>query len=341
MSKKIRIDAGKSRKGSSWLNVPMGCLHAYRLSKFTKQRNNSRPLLIGSLGHTAQAHYHAINAIHKNGSVVIGNEIYTDASLLMDPIEAIQDQCEAEPFMLPYLDIVKKAFLGYQHAPPDLSGTPITVETEYVGVVGKKRGKLGYWLVRPDAWDMLDEAVTELPAFNGETIDVVPLGIGGHPNAHKPMYMSRRLDLETQEGKYVTVIDHKHKGNIYGKANGYNSDTGFTAIWSLAQQRWPGYLKGVEVHKISVQNGKEGKTKVQRLAYPAKALESLPFTIMHVYRTVAQYETWEKQGLLKPTEWPRTGMQQVSGGCVSVFKNPKTGWTCPYAGYCHDGQELE
>lgn len=339
----MRIDAGKSRRGWSYYNDPIQCLMKHRLERELKGlgvvKPTPSPFLIGSLGHTAQAHHHARQGIRKVGSIIVNGVEYDDPDVFLNPIQAVEDQGNAEPEMLEWVDLVKQAYMNYAINPPTID-TPYMVETELVGVVGMKEGNFGFWLVREDAWDLLDEEVSHVPCDDGKTIKVTKLYVDGHKNCNKPVYLSRRLDLATRnEAGIVTIIDHKHQRNIWSKAAMYDADTGFTAIWALGRQKWPGLLRGVDIHAISVTPKTAGKTLVKGLHYSPLADANLPHMILRSAREVARLDMDEANGYIDISGWPMTGAQQVGGACVSIYKN-EDGWTCPHFEHCRRGKPL-
>jgi len=337
---KIRIDAGKSRRGWSYYSPVLQCAYMARLDMDNKNGvGTAPPLLTGTLGHDIQAHHHTIEAINAYGSVIVNGQLYDDSSIFMSPEEAVIDHAEKEPDHEPFVDKVVTAYQNYKINPP-LIDRQIMVETELVGVLGRKRGKFGYWLVREDCWDQLEEEVDTLPAGNGETIKLALMNVEGSRFHKKPIYLSRRLDLVTADNAgFATVIDHKHQNNIWSDPNKYNVDMGFTAIWMLAMQKWRGAVKSVDIHGISVNPASPGKVKVTALRYSQNRANSLPLLILQAAQTRARLDAAESAGYIGREGWPMTGALEVGGNCISTYKN-KEGTSCRYFKHCHHGEEL-
>lgn len=336
----LRIDAGMSRRGWSYYSPVLQCAYMSRLNRDNKDGvGTAPPLLTGTLGHDIQAHHHTIEAINTYGSVIVNGEVYDDSSLFMKPEDAVIDHCTVEPAYAPYADKVVTAYQNYKISPPIID-RQIMVETELVGVLGKKRGKFGYWLVREDCWDQLEEEVKTLPAENGESIELTLLKHEGAPQHNKPIFLSRRLDLVTaDEAGFATVIDHKHQNNIWSDPNKYNVDMGFTAIWMLAMQKWRGAVKSVDIHGISVNPASPGKVRVSSLRYSQNRANSLPFLILQAAKVRASLDAAEAAGYIGREGWPMTGALEVGGNCISTYKN-KEGTSCRYFKHCHEGEEL-
>ncbi len=341
MSTGVLIDAGKSRKGFSYYGSYRQCAYKFRLAReFTEP--SSPPLLIGTLGHLVQAHYHARNGIAALGECLVNGKSYTDENHFMRPLDALDAFCSMNDEYQPHYDLVREAFSEYARNPPRSLATPIEVETELVGAVGRKKGVFGYWLLREDVWDELDaDCGKTLPAADGSSIEVTKIGVRGHPKETHPIYLSRRLDLVTQNSmKDVTVIDHKHKQNIFDKGNGYVADMGFTAIWELSFQKWSEYLTGLEIHAIGVNSKNIGKVRTKSLSYSKVRAKGLPHFLLRTAREIATLERDEAAGRIDRTGWPPLGSLEVGGNCVSIYKD-KQGWTCPFAYHCLDGRELK
>jgi len=335
--KTLLIDAGMSMRGHSYYAPANQCLFGKRLSKDYEQKS-SPPLLIGSLGHVVQAHHHAILGLKRNGEVTVNGKKYTE-DIFLDPLDALDAFCSMFPEHEEHRELVTNAYVNYTMKPPPMD-TPYEVETELAGVIGKKNGEFGYWMVRDDVWGELNAEVKKLPAYDGSIIEVTRLGVKGHPDMEKPIYLTRRLDLVTRDtfGR-VTVIDHKHKQNIYGKPASYIADMGFVAIWTLALQRWQANLKNVEIHGICVNEKQVGKTRITKLPYPKIRVKGLAHYLYRTARAVATLERDEAKGRIDMFGWPMTGSLEVGGGCTSIYKD-KQGWTCPYAYFCLGEQEL-
>ena len=341
MSTGILIDAGKSRRGFSYYGSYRQCAYKFRLAR-EYATPNAAPLLIGTLGHLVQAHYHSINGIKARGTCRVNGVDYTDPDIFMNPYDAMDAFCSMNEEYQPYYSLVRDAFTGYVANPPRRLATPLEVETELVGVVGRKNGTFGYWLVREDVWDELDtDCGKTLPAHDGSSIEVTKLGVKGHPKEHHPIYLSRRLDLVTQNRlDDVEVIDHKHKQNIFDKGNGYVADMGFTAIWELSFQKWGDYLTGVSIHAIGVNEKNVGKVRTKSLTYSKVRARGLPHFLLRTAREIGTLERDEAAGFIDKTGWPPLGSLEVGGNCVSIYKD-KEGWTCPFAYHCMDGRELQ
>ena len=336
---KMRIDAGKSRRGWSYYSPVLQCAYMARLDRDKKNMPPIAPLLTGTLGHDIQAHHHTIEAIENYGSVLVNGEMYDNTDLFLSPEDAVKDHCEKEPDHEPFAEKIITAYQNYKLSPPIID-RQIMVECELVGVLGKKRGKFGYWLVREDAWDELDEEVTELPSSNGEKIELTLLDMEGSKLHKKPIYLSRRLDLVSADNAgFVTVIDHKHQNYIYSDPNKYNVDMGFTAIWSLSLQKWRGAVKSVDIHGISVNPSSPGKVKVTPLRYSQNRANALPYLILNAAETIARLDSAEAAGYIGREGWPMTGALEVGGNCITTYKN-KEGWSCRYFKHCHHGEDL-
>lgn len=335
--KTVLIDAGMSLRGHSHYAPPNQCLFGRRLAQEFEQKS-SPPLLIGSLGHVVQAHHHAKIGLKVNGQVTVNGKVHTE-DVFLDPMDALDAFCSIYPEHEPYRNLVTDTYVKYTLKPPRMS-TPYEVETELAGVVGKKNGEFGYWMVRDDVWGELTAEVKKLPANDGKIIEVTPLGIKGHPDSNKPVFLTRRLDLVCRDGRgVVDVIDHKHKQNIYGKPASYIADMGFVAIWALSMQRWGAKLGNVEIHGICVNDKQKGKTKITRLPYPKIRLKGLAHYLLRTARNVARLEKDEMNGHIDMFGWPMSGSLEVGGGCTSIYKD-KNGWTCPFAYFCAGEQEL-
>ena len=253
---KMLIDAGKSSRGWSRIGNFAKCpqLFAYQnrsarmVDELGCSPNIAPPieaLAKGSIGHTLQAHLHAIWGAGQPQGVVVDEAHYSDPSVFMEPEDAAQAWCDkyGSHELLPHM---LKVFHAYLAKFPESPGDVIAVEASVTAVLGTLRGEWGLWVSEEvgGAWRSLD----------GADIEVTPLHMPDHREHGRPITLTRRMDLVTrdQSGRYY-IWDHKHQASVNGKtsAEAYAIDGGFAAFRIMGKQLYGAAFGGLALNLIS------------------------------------------------------------------------------------------
>jgi len=253
---KMLIDAGKSSRGWSRIGNFAKCpqLFAYqnRSARMVDELGRSpsiappiEALAKGSIGHTLQAHLHAIWGAGQPQGVVVDEAHYTDPSVFMEPEDAAQAWCDkyGSHELLPHM---LKVFHAYLAKFPESPGDVIAVEAAVTAVLGTLRGEWGLWVGEEvgGAWRSLD----------GADIEVTPLHMPDHREHGRPITLTRRMDLVTrdQSGRYY-IWDHKHQASVSAEssATAYAIDGGFAAFRIMGKQLYGAAFGGLTLNLIS------------------------------------------------------------------------------------------
>lgn len=253
---KMLIDAGKSGRGWSrignFAKCPQLFAYLYRSSRMEDAQGRTpdiappiEALAKGSIGHTLQAHLHAIWGAGQPQGVVVDEAVHRDPSVFMEPEEAATAWCDkyGSHELLPSMLTVFHAYLAKFPEPP---GDVIAVEAPVTAVLGTLRGEWGLWVgeERGGAWRSLD----------GADIEVTPLHMPDHREHGRPITLTRRIDLVTRDasGRYY-IWDHKHQANVNAKnsAAAYAIDGGFAAFRIMGKQLYGEAFGGLTLNLIS------------------------------------------------------------------------------------------
>ena len=198
MTQKILIDAGKSRRGWSRIGTFYKCpqLFAYQ-NRLNLQLIPAAALTRGSMGHVMQAHQHAIWGCQQ-GSVLVDDYTMDDASLIMEPEEAVYEWVRVNGEGEEHIDRMVETFRRYLANYPEPPGRVVAVEYPITGVLGMKNGLWSLWVVHPDNADY-DPRATKIKAIDGGIIEPTHLNCPGHPEHGTAVEITRRLDLVTQD----------------------------------------------------------------------------------------------------------------------------------------------
>jgi hypothetical protein len=265
---KMLIDAGKSSRGWSRIGNFAKCpqLFAYQnrsarmVDELGRSPNIAPPieaLAKGSIGHTLQAHLHAIWGAGQPQGVVVDEAHFTDPSVFMEPEDAAQAWCDkyGSHELLPHM---LKVFHAYLAKFPESPGDVIAVEASVTAVLGTLRGEWGLWVGEEvgGAWRSLD----------GADIEVTPLHMPDHREHGRPITLTRRMDLVTrdQSGRYY-IWDHKHQASVSAEssATAYAIDGGFAAFRIMGKQLYGAAFGGLTLNLISsTQLGRVARVQV-------------------------------------------------------------------------------
>jgi hypothetical protein len=265
---KMLIDAGKSSRGWSRIGNFAKCpqLFAYqnRSARMVDEQGRSpniappiEALAKGSIGHTLQAHLHAIWGAGQPQGVVVDEAHYSDPSVFMEPEDAAQAWCDkyGSHELLPHM---RKVFHAYLAKFPESPGDVIAVEASVTAVLGTLRGEWGLWVGEEvgGAWRSLD----------GADIEVTPLHMPDHREHGRPITLTRRMDLVTrdQSGRYY-IWDHKHQASVSAEssATAYAIDGGFAAFRIMGKQLYGAAFGGLTLNLISsTQLGRVARVQV-------------------------------------------------------------------------------
>ena len=250
------IDAGRSSRGwgriGNFAKCPQLFAYLYR-SEGLADDNGVAPdiappaeaLAKGSIGHTLQAHLHAIWGAAQPQGVVVDETHYTDPSVFMEPEDAAKAWCDkyGSHNLLPQMIKVFHAYLTRFPEPP---GDVIAVEAAVTAVLGTLRGNWGLWVG--------EEAGGEWRSLDGAVIEVTPLHAPDHKEHGRPITLTRRFDLVTRDksGRYY-IWDHKHQASVNAKnsASAYAIDGGFAAFRIMGRQLYGEAFGGLTLNLIS------------------------------------------------------------------------------------------
>lgn len=300
---KVLIDAGKSSRGWSRIGNYFKCpqLFAYQYRKDLMADENGHfpdvgppisALTKGSIGHTLQAHQHAIWGARLPEGVVVDTMVVRDPSLFMDPEDAAAAWCDKYGGH-EHLENMIEVFRRYVAKYPEPPGDVIAVEAPVTAVIGVKAGAWGLWVAeeRGGGWYALD----------GVEIDVTPLAAPGHPDHGTAITLTRRIDLVTRDraGRYY-VWDHKHQANVNANssATGYAIDGGFAAFRIMGQQLYGEQFGGVWLNLVQSMS----PYRVARVAVPATPHRDAQFArqLWMAEHAIAQLDL-----TTDPWEWPK------------------------------------
>lgn len=257
---KMLIDAGRSSRGWSRIGNFAKCPQLFAYNERIENANvgpSIDALAKGSIGHTLQAHLHAIWGAGQPQGVVVDEALYTDPSVFMEPEDAARAWCakygnhELLPQML-------KVFHAYLAKFPECPGDVIAVEAQVTAVLGTLRGEWGLWVA--------EERGGEWRSLDGACIEVTPLHMPDHREHGRPITLTRRIDLVTRDksGRYY-IWDHKHQASVNGKssAEAYAIDGGFAAFRIMGKQLYGAAFGGLTLNLISsTQPGKVVREQV-------------------------------------------------------------------------------
>jgi len=300
---KILIDAGKSSRGWSRIGNFAKCpqLFAYlcRSSKLADDNGVSpdiappaAALAKGSIGHTMQAHLHAIWGAAQPQGVIADETHYTDPSVFLDPEDAADAWCEkyGSADLLPNM---KEVFRAYRAKFPESPGDVIAVEAPIIAVLGNVNGHWGLWVgeERGGEWRTLD----------GTSIEVTPLNMPDHEEHGRPITLTRRVDLVTRDrsGRYF-IWDHKHQASVNAKSSAaaYAIDGGFAAFRIMGRQLYGDLFGGITVNLISSTE-------------PGRIVRAMVPTTPHRDAQFAQWLWWAEHQVAHfdlttdPWHWPK------------------------------------
>jgi hypothetical protein len=300
---KMLIDAGKSSRGWSrvgnFAKCPQLFSYLYRLGDLPIEEGGCpslappiEALAKGSLGHTLQAHLHAIWGAGQPQGVVVDETMHRDPSVFMEPEDAAKAWCDkyGSHNLLPQMTKVFHAYLAKFPEPP---GDVIAVEAPVTAVLGNLRGSWGLWVG--------EEKDGEWRSLDGACIEVTPLHMPDHKEHGRPITLTRRIDLVTRDmsGRYY-IWDHKHQANVNAEssASAYAIDGGFAAFRIMGRQLYGDAFGGLTLNLISsTQPG-----KVARAQVPATPHRDAHF---------AQWLWWAEHQIAQldmttdPWEWPK------------------------------------
>ena len=246
------IDAGRSRRGWSRIGQLIKCaqLFAYQ-QRLNLQLIPASALTRGSMGHVMQAHLHAAWGCEQGG-VMVDTEWHTDASVFMDPYEAVASYCDANGGH-EHLDRMVETFDEYLKRHPEPPGRIIAVEWPLDAVLGYVEDVWGLWVIHPEEANKVDHVCETIKAYDSRTIRVTPLEMPGHPDHGKPIYISRRCDMVVEERNKRTFIwDHKHQAMVSAtrSVDAYAIDGGFAFFRLMGQQVFGSNFGGLLLNLI-------------------------------------------------------------------------------------------
>jgi hypothetical protein len=252
MTKKILIDAGKSRRGWSRIGTYFKCpqLFAYQ-NRLNLQLIPADALTRGSMGHVMQAHQHAIWGCEQGG-VLAGDSYVEDASTLYTPEESVHEWVRVNGEGEEHIPRMIETFRRYIATYPEPPGRIVSVEYPITAVLGNKGNQWGLWVVHPEDVNY-DPRAKSIRACDGSTIQPTPLNCPGHPDHGAAIELTRRIDMATQDrAGRVYIWDHKHQARVQpGKSvDGYAIDGGFSAFRIMGRQLWPDTFGGVALNLI-------------------------------------------------------------------------------------------
>lgn len=265
MTDKMLIDAGRSRRGWSrigqYFKCPQLFAYSYRLNL---ELIPAMALTKGSMGHTLQAHQHAIWGAEQGG-VIVDTEYYDDPSVFMEPEEALHAWCDKNGGH-EFIDDLVAVFRDYMKTHPEPPGRILAVEAPMDAVLGVKDGQWGCWVIDPKHSHRLEQVNETLPAHDGGVIEVTPLNYPGHPDHGKPIFLSRRSDLEVARNGKDWIWDHKHQAMVQpGRSqDAYAMDGGFAFFRLMGQQKYGRRFGGLMLNLIQTR----APHKVARVPVP-------------------------------------------------------------------------
>ena len=303
MPEKMLIDAGKSSRGWSRIGNFAKCpqLFAYLCrSEGLADDNGVSPdiappaeaLAKGSIGHTLQAHLHAIWGAAQPQGVIADETLYTDPGVFMGPEDAAQAWCDKYGHQ-ELLSQMIKVFHAYLAKFPEPPGDVIAVEAPVTAVLGELRGEWGLWVgeERDGEWRSLD----------GAYIEVTPLHMPDHREHGRPITLTRRIALVTRDksGRYY-IWDHKHQASVNAKssATAYAIDGGFAAFRIMGKQLYGEAFGGLTLNLIS---------STQPGVVAREQVPSTPHRDAHFAKWLwwAEHQIAQLDMTVSPWEWPK------------------------------------
>ena len=245
---KLLIDAGRSSRGWSRIGDYAKCPQLFAYNNRIADVNLSPPieaLAKGSIGHTLQAHLHALWGAAQPQGVMVDETQHHDPSVFLEPEDAAMAWCDkyGSHDLLPQM---LKVFRAYLAKFPEVPGDVIAVEAAVTAVLGELRGEWGLWVA--------EEKGGEWRSLDGATIQVTPLNAPDHREHGRPITLTRRFDLVTRDksGRYY-IWDHKHQASVNGKnsAEAYAIDGGFAAFRIMGKQLYGSAFGGLTLNLIS------------------------------------------------------------------------------------------
>lgn len=297
----ILIDAGKSRRGWSRIGQFTKCpqLFAYT-NRLDVQLISAAALTRGSMGHTIQAHQHAIWGAEQGG-VMVDTKHYDDPSVFLKPHDALVAWCDANGGH-EFIEQMFKVFDEYMLHYPEPPGRVLAVEWPMDAVIGRKGGEWGLWVIDPDEAYKVHEQVETILAYDRTPIEVTPLEAPGHPDHGKPVYVSRRCDLVVEEpGGRIFIWDHKHQARVsQGKSiEGYAIDGGFALFRHMGQQVYGEEFGGLRLNLIqTMKDHKVARPTVPRTPHRDTHLAQLVWNVEHQI-------AWMDMNMPDKWKWPK------------------------------------
>ena len=265
---KLLIDAGRSNRGWSRIGQFMKCPQLYAYSyKLNLELIPASALTRGSMGHTLQAHLHAIWGAQQGG-VIVDTTTHTDPDAFYEPEEALFQWCDVNQGGHEHIDRMLETYHHYLEQHPEPPGRIVAVEHPMSAVLGWKNSKWGLWVTSiEEAEEGFDRARETVVACDGALIQVTPLNMPGHEDHGKPVHLSRRLDMvvEDRSGR-ICIWDHKHQARVsVGRSvDAYAIDGGFAAFRIMGRQVYGRQFGGLILNLIQTQ----GPWRVARPTVP-------------------------------------------------------------------------
>ena len=272
----ILIDAGKSRRGWSRIGQFTKCpqLFAYT-NRLDVQLISAAALTRGSMGHTIQAHQHAIWGAEQGG-VLVDTKHYDDPSVFMKPHDALVAWCDANGGH-EFIEQMFRVFDNYMVEFPEPPGRVLAVEWPMDAVIGHKGGEWGLWVIDPDEAHKVHEQVETILAYDRTPIEVTPLNMPGHRDHGKPVYVSRRCK----------------------SVEGYAIDGGFALFRHMGQQVYGEEFGGLRLNLIqTMKEHKVARPTVPRTPHRDTHLASLVWNAEHAIASM-------DLNMPDPWQWPK------------------------------------
>lgn len=328
----ILIDAGRSEAGWSRIGSAFKCRQLYAwINVGGYSLIPADALTMGSMGHTAAAHWFALEGC-RQGGVVVGTQLLgpEDASRLLDPEDAVRAWVAKEKRGGPLIDGIIGAFRRYVAKHPEPIGRILGVEVPVgavLGTVETPRGpEWGLWLQDAPEWLLEGRRPPKL-------VETTTLDCPGHPRHGQSIRITRKLDLIWQSSwGDVFVYDHKFVSHVNRASaeHAYESDGGFRSQSILASQLLPARagatdhggphsgFAGVFANLI----GKFPPYKNEPVPIRRSAFREARFArnLFDVEHEVARLEMETQAGERDVSEWPAadeetTCIGRYAGGC--------------------------
>lgn len=325
----LLIDSGRSEAGWSRIGSAFKCRQLYAWSQ-VYSLIPADALTMGSMGHTASAHWFAIEGC-RQGGVVVGTTFLgpEDEARLLDPEDAIRAWTAKEKRGASFTDDITTAFRHYvaKHPEPPgrILGVEIPIEATLGTVVGRRGPEWGLWLTNaPEA--LLGGRVPP------RLVEVTTLDCPGHPRHGESIRITRKLDLVFQSAwGDVFIFDHKYVSSVTpdSAAHAYESDGGFRSQSILSSQLFP--QRGVTTHggEHAGFGGVFANLIGKRTPYPSAAVPirrsafreaRFARNLYDVEHEVARLEMETQAGERDISEWPAADEEttctgRYAGGC--------------------------